>query len=178
MGDFMKLLILDKDGTLTRPVSGSTFVQHPEDQKLLPGVAETIARYRDEGWTMAIASNQGGVAAGLKTIEEAKCEMMYCMKLLPDIELGLFCPDNGETIYHGGRYHSVIYPAKELSIYEIDGLSNCRKPNPGMIEFAKYYFGCGAYAFPAEKYGRDVVITECLFEAIAPKTKVQQRRRV
>lgn len=57
-----KLLLLDKDGTLIKPASGAKFVQHPEDQELLPNVAEVIARYAAEGWTMAIASNQGGCA--------------------------------------------------------------------------------------------------------------------
>lgn len=55
-----KLLILDKDGTLVRPKSGNTFVQHPEDQEMIEGVAEAIARYIADGWTLAIASNQGG----------------------------------------------------------------------------------------------------------------------
>lgn len=55
-----KLLVLDKDGTLVRPKSGNTFVQHPEDQEMIEGVAEAIARYIADGWTIAIASNQGG----------------------------------------------------------------------------------------------------------------------
>lgn len=55
-----KLLVLDKDGTLVRPKSGNTFVQHPEDQGLIEGVTEAIARYIADGWTIAIASNQGG----------------------------------------------------------------------------------------------------------------------
>lgn len=55
-----KLLVLDKDGTIVRPKSGNTFVQHPEDQELIEGVAEAIARYIADGWTIAIASNQGG----------------------------------------------------------------------------------------------------------------------
>lgn len=55
-----KLLICDKDGTLVRPASGATFVQHPQDQALIEGVAETIDRYHREGWSIVIASNQGG----------------------------------------------------------------------------------------------------------------------
>lgn len=57
-----KLLILDKDGTLVAPKSGSEFVQHPEDQELLPGVKEAIERYHSEGWAIVVASNQGGCA--------------------------------------------------------------------------------------------------------------------
>ncbi len=90
-----KLLLLDKDGTLVRPKSGGEFVQHPEDQELLPGVAETIERYAADGWTMAIVSNQGGVSAGYKTLEDAISEMRHCMGLLPQIETAYFCP-NGE----------------------------------------------------------------------------------
>lgn len=55
-----KLIIFDKDGTLTRPRSGAKFPQHPEDQELYPGVKDAIDRLRVEGWSMAIASNQGG----------------------------------------------------------------------------------------------------------------------
>lgn len=90
--DKRRLLALDKDGTLVRPASGSKFVQHPEDQVLLPGVAEVIRRYADEGWAMVICSNQGGVAAGHKTLEEAIAEMRYCLNLLPEINTAYFCP--------------------------------------------------------------------------------------
>lgn len=70
-----KLLILDKDGTLTRPKSGGTFVQHPEDQELILGVAETLRRYEDDGWSMAIASNQGGCAVFEILAEDIKAGM-------------------------------------------------------------------------------------------------------
>lgn len=57
-----KLIVFDKDGTLTEPISGQTFVRHPQDQKLRPGVAEKLQQLREECWLMAIASNQGGCA--------------------------------------------------------------------------------------------------------------------
>ena len=56
----MKLAVLDKDGTLTTPISGDKFSQSPQDQRLLPGVREAIDRLRSDGWSLAIASNQGG----------------------------------------------------------------------------------------------------------------------
>jgi histidinol phosphatase-like enzyme len=55
-----KLLVLDKDGTITQTKSGETFPTHPEDQELIEGVSEAVQRYVDDGWTIAIASNQGG----------------------------------------------------------------------------------------------------------------------
>lgn len=55
-----KLLALDKDGTITTTVSGETFVRSPDDQKLIPGIADRISEYIAEGWSIAIVSNQGG----------------------------------------------------------------------------------------------------------------------
>ncbi len=159
-----KLLILDKNGTLVETKSGETFIQHPEDQVLIAGVYEKLKQYSESGWIVAIASNQGGVKAGYKTIEDAKLEMMYCMKLtMPYIELGLFCPDEGNTFFHNGIYKSLIYPPHREFVEDIYGLSNCRKPNPGMLEFAKYYFESGAYAFPSSRYGRVITFSEILY---------------
>jgi histidinol phosphatase-like enzyme len=55
-----KLIIFDKDGTIVEPISGGTFVQHPSDQRLRPGVAEKLEQLRGDRVMMAIASNQGG----------------------------------------------------------------------------------------------------------------------
>jgi D-glycero-D-manno-heptose 1,7-bisphosphate phosphatase len=146
----MKLLVLDKDGTLIRPRSGQRFVQHPQDQELLPGVAEAIAQYAVKGWKMAIASNQGGVAAGHKTLKEATVEMAYCLALLPQIEFGFFCPDlKGKECWRiqqqqpeGLKYKT--YEATRADTSQVVGL--CRKPNPGMIFLAQQ-----AYRFTIEQ---------------------------
>ena len=118
----MKLCIFDKDGTLTTTKSGETFVQHPEDQILLPGVVEGITAMAADGWLFAIASNQGGVAAGYKSLDDAIREIRYCLSLLPQIELGLFCPDKGETFFHTGVHEGTIFYPHEQSIYEIEGM--------------------------------------------------------
>lgn len=129
----MKILILDKDGTLTTTVSGHTFVQHPEDQKLLPGVLETINRFKKDGWRIAIASNQGGVKAGFKTLDEAIKEMRFCLSLLPQIELALFCPDDG--------YQCYLIEGEKGDLFECPHMGNFRKPEPGMINYAVYRLG-------------------------------------
>jgi len=49
MIDQTKLYIFDKDGTLTIPKSGEIFVQYPEDQQLISGVAERLLELRKEG---------------------------------------------------------------------------------------------------------------------------------
>ena len=125
----MKLLILDKDGTLVKPKSGARFVQHPEDQELLPGVADAIARYAAEGWTMAIASNQGGVAAGYKTLDDAIAEMKFCLNLLPQIADSVFCPDDGKTLILCDRLDYL-----DISRHW-EHLGGFRKPSPGMLKY-------------------------------------------
>lgn len=124
-----KLLILDKDGTLVKPASGGKWVTSPEDQELLPGVAEAIARYCADGWGLAIASNQGGVAAGHKTLDDCIKELQYAMKI-SGIQLAIaahtFEKDCGEAI--------VVHGQEESHFFTIaDGKHRYRKPEPGMI---------------------------------------------
>lgn len=131
----MKLLILDKDGTLIRSRSGKQFVQAPDDQELLPGVYSTLQRWRDEGWKMAIASNQAGVAAKHKTLEEAIEELRYCLYLgSPMIEVGCLCPDfKGLECYEVWK-HALFTPKDRGEKYEkLQG--TYRKPNPGMLHY-------------------------------------------
>ncbi len=141
----MKLLVLDKDGTLTRTKSGHTFVQHPEDQVLINGVTEAIAAYTANGWTMAIASNQGGVAAGHKTLEQAIAEMQYAMKLTGLESSALFCPDiKGDQCWHvhsteKGEVRHIAHPLhKNKNCENLIGLF--RKPNGGMLIHLKNHF--------------------------------------
>ena len=127
-----KLLVLDKDGTLVRPKSGNTFVQHPEDQEVIEGVAEAIARYIADGWTLAIASNQSGVAAGYKSLNDAIAEMQYCLKLLPlpAATEAYFCPDAGDTcwVVEKGFSTKLDYERPKKSYAGL-----YRKPNAGML---------------------------------------------
>lgn len=139
----MKLAVLDKDGTLVRPKSGNTFVQSPTDQILIEGVVEACRRWIDSGYTLAIASNQGGVEAGHKSIEGAVAEMQYCMELLMDygikISDAMFCPD-----FRGQKCMVVGWDTSFELVSESVGGSNCidlvgkfRKPCGGMLESFK-----------------------------------------
>lgn len=134
-----RLAILDKDGTLVQSASGNTFVQHPQDQVLLPGVVEAIARLRADGYMLAIASNQGGIAAGHKTLEQALAEMEYCSRITGISHL-LFCPDfEGKLCYSVAR--SVMVRDEHFSAVESSSFSpefqfpgEYRKPNAGMLK--------------------------------------------
>jgi len=67
----MSLYIFDKDGTIVGGL-GDRPANTIAEQKLLPGVAEKCAELRAQGHTLAIASNQGGVALGYLTKIDAE----------------------------------------------------------------------------------------------------------
>lgn len=133
------LVILDKDGTLVEPAhggSGTSFnqwVEFPEDQRLLPGVAERIAELKAMGATLVIASNQGGVAAGHKSLESAIAELKYACELA-GVEAGYLCPDfEGEICYKITASSGFNFVAKFIGEFED---KNFRKPNGGMLSLA------------------------------------------
>jgi D-glycero-D-manno-heptose 1,7-bisphosphate phosphatase len=147
------IIIFDKDGTLIEPASGSRFVQSPSDQQLLPGVEERVAQLVAMGATLVIASNQGGVAAGHKSLADAIAEMRFCLELLPAAAAGFFCHNyEGNNFYAVGAgiqgNHSLLsigdYLASEpggedFLIEDLLPLKDkgfFRKPNPGMLLFA------------------------------------------
>ena len=126
-----KLLILDKDNTLVRPASGQRYVQGPTDQELISGVAEALTAYRDAGWATAIASNQAGIAARYKTLDDTIREMHFAMQLT-GIETAMFAPSYEEN---GGEAYLLEIVGDELRAKLIETkLSKFRKPEPGMLD--------------------------------------------
>lgn len=65
------LIIFDKDGTLIASC-GKRPANIPAEQVPLPGVIAKLAALRTAGHTLAIASNQGGVAWGFLSEAEAQ----------------------------------------------------------------------------------------------------------
>ena len=63
----MKLIILDRDGVINE--DSDQYIKHPDEWHPLPGSLEAIARLHQAGWTIAIASNQSGLARGLFDIK-------------------------------------------------------------------------------------------------------------
>lgn len=69
----MPALCLDLDGTVRGSKGGAPFgPTSPEDVELLPNVAETVWRYRDEGWYILGVTNQGVIACGTRTREQVE----------------------------------------------------------------------------------------------------------
>ncbi len=67
----MKAVFFDVDGTLTSTKSGQAFKQYPEDVLVFPGVEAGLAFHKSQGYQLIAVSNQGGVAARHKTMDEA-----------------------------------------------------------------------------------------------------------
>ncbi len=125
----MKLLLIDLDGTVRKSKSGATFIAHPQDQELIQGVEEAIARYSEE-WVLVGVTNQGGVAAGHKSLVEAIAEQQYTLDLTERLACILFCPD-----FEGKDCWVVRRDGRE--VYKIGNPdNNFRKPGHGMLRYA------------------------------------------
>lgn len=122
----MSLYIFDKDGTLVDKVQelpkiARTAVR-PEEQVLLPGVFEKLAALRDAGHTIAIATNQGMVARGLISLEDANQLVENCAEKVGGVAAWRLSPYDP---------HAPKKLKGQANPYARDDVT--RKPNPGMI---------------------------------------------
>lgn len=123
LNNMSNLLLLDLDGTVREHVNGGKFISHPKDQRLIKGVTEAIAYFHKKGWRIIGITNQGGVAAGHKSLENAAKEQKITLELVPEMECIYFCPDyEGEFCYRVSE--------EEIIKYERDKFPNPHSPNP------------------------------------------------
>jgi D-glycero-D-manno-heptose 1,7-bisphosphate phosphatase len=115
----MKLLILDRDGVINH--DSDAYIKTLDEWIPLPGAVEAIARLSRAGWTVAVATNQSGLARGY--YDQAALDAMHARlrQLVAEQggELGLIvhCP-------HGP-----------------DDGCDCRKPRPGMLRQIAAHYG-------------------------------------
>ncbi len=94
-----KTAFLDRDGTINQDFG---YVTDPAKIVLLPGAAEAIALLREEGFKIAIISNQSAVGRGMASIADIdKCNQALRDRLLevkPNTSLDaiLYCADHPE----------------------------------------------------------------------------------
>lgn len=132
----MKLLLVDCDGTIREPKSGEKFIQHPRAQKIITGADKAIAYYHKESWTIIGITNQGGVAAGHKSLSDCFDEQRYTLELFPQIAAIYFCPD-----FEGKECWVVNRVSMPLSAFSLgyEG-QEFRKPGPGMLKLAMWQY--------------------------------------
>ncbi len=114
----MKLLILDRDGVINQ--DSDDYIKSVAEWLPLPGAVEAIAALSKAGWTIAVATNQSGLARGyfdLATLEAMHAELQRLV---------------GEL---GGRVDAIHYCP-----HGPDDDCSCRKPLPGMIEAIGHQF--------------------------------------
>jgi D-glycero-D-manno-heptose 1,7-bisphosphate phosphatase len=115
----MKLLILDRDGTLNR--SRDDYVASADEWEPLPGALEAVARLNHGGWRVVLATNQSGLGRGLFDVASLNAIHAKMHRALSTVggrvEAVFFCPHAPEDACH------------------------CRKPEPGLFEQIAKRFG-------------------------------------
>ncbi len=123
----MKLLILDRDGTLNR--SRDDYVASPDEWEPIPGALEAVAKLNHGGWRVVLATNQSGIGRGL-----------FEMTALNEIHAKL----HRALAAVGGRVEAIFFCPHAPE----DGC-DCRKPNTGLFDQIGRRFGLNMADVPA-----------------------------
>lgn len=114
----MKLLILDRDGVINQ--DSDAYIKSLDEWIPIPGSIEAIAQLSKAGWTVAVATNQSGIARGYYSLATLYAMHARLRELVAaqggEVGLIVYCP-------HGP-----------------DDGCDCRKPRPGMLRtIANHY---------------------------------------
>jgi len=108
----VKLVILDRDGVINH--DSDQYIKSPAEWRPIPGSIEAIARLNQNGFRIAIASNQSGIGRGLfdmATLNAINDKMM-------------------ELVFRqGGRIDAVFF-CPHTAVENC----GCRKPKTGLLE--------------------------------------------
>src|SRR5882672_7617668 len=115
-------LCLDLDGTVRYSAIGE-FINVPSDIRIFEGVEEIIWEYKNKGFLIMAASNQGGVAFGHKTPEQEQQEIGYMEMLFEHNPFDIICSSYSQR---GGTVPMFAHR------------SLLRKPAYGMLVLAEY----------------------------------------
>ena len=119
-----KVIFLDRDGTLNEEVN---YLHRKEDLVLLPGVAEALKAFKDQGYRLVVVTNQAGVARGYYTEDDVKELHRYMNELLA-----------GQGVKIDAFYYCPHHPEHGIGKYKVR--CHCRKPGTGMFEMAEQDF--------------------------------------
>jgi len=114
-----KALFLDRDGVVNVE---KNYLHKIEDFELMDGIVEVCRTYAEKGYLIIIVTNQSGISRGYYSEED----FAVLSQWMRDHFKGM-----GITITH--IYHCPHHES-------IDGVCDCRKPEPGMfLEAQKEY---------------------------------------
>lgn len=112
-----KAVFLDRDDTL---ISDPGYISHPNQIKLLPGTAQSLAMLKKMGYLLVVVTNQSGVARGMINEKTLSDIHHHLKKLLAD-----------EEVYLDAIYYCPYHPEGTVEKYTKE--SDLRKPQPGML---------------------------------------------
>lgn len=78
----IRVALFDADSTLRVAPSGKPSANAPDDVTLLPNMVSSLQRLQQEGYLLAVVSNQAGIEEGYVTIETAQEALAYMLQLL------------------------------------------------------------------------------------------------
>lgn len=110
-------LFLDRDGVIN---DDAGYLRHPEDVRLIPGAAATIATANRLGIPVVVVTNQGGIGLGLMGWAEFAAVQERLLDLLA--AKGAIVDAVFASPYHPRGLGDYAHPNHES-----------RKPNPGML---------------------------------------------
>jgi len=139
-----KLLLLDRDGTVTRNIrKEGDYILSPDDLGLMPGILPKLEQYANDGWCIAMASNQGHIEKGLISMDTAINTFYRTFKLTRYfIQAAWFCPATGAS-NKGSIAFRLTMPHGPVTWNSCKTYNNYgyRKPCPGMALAAMAWFG-------------------------------------
>lgn len=114
----MKLLILDRDGVINQ--DSDDYIKSLDEWIPIPSAITAIARMSKAGWTVAVATNQSGIARGYYDLATLESMHQRLRELVAE---------------QGGELGIVVYCP-----HGPDDGCDCRKPKPGMLlQIAQHY---------------------------------------
>ncbi|MGJ8688703.1 MAG: D-glycero-beta-D-manno-heptose 1,7-bisphosphate 7-phosphatase [Gammaproteobacteria bacterium] len=122
----MKLIVLDRDGVIN--IDSDDYVKSVEEWEPIPGSIAAIARLSKAGYTVAVATNQSGIARGY--FDEYELAAMH-QKLCTLVE------------QEGGEVDGVFFCP-----HSPDDHCDCRKPKTGLLEQIECEFGTSVDKVP------------------------------
>lgn len=131
----MKLVIIDRDGTLNAPLED--FGKSVEEWNPLPGALEAVARLNHAGYHVVIATHQPELGRGLVDMAALNAVHAQMHKRLAAI---------------GGRIDAVF-----LCPHVADEACHCRPPLPGLFEQIAERFGMPLTQVPVVSASADLL---------------------
>lgn len=116
--DVLKLILIDRDGVINK--DSMDYIKSPGEWQPIPGSLDAIAKLTKHGYTIAVVTNQSGIARKLfnETTLLAIHEKMQSM-----------------VLKHGGKIDKIVY----CPHHPDDGCA-CRKPNVGLLKKLQTYY--------------------------------------